>query len=55
MGKKLGIIALESARSQGERINEILSTWRGGENFLALKNLTVPMPRAALIGFLPRT
>ena len=34
MAGKLGIIALESARNAGEKINAILSGWRGGEDFL---------------------
>lgn len=34
MRSKLGIIALESARNAGERINEIFAEWRGGEHFL---------------------
>ncbi|MCR4823715.1 MAG: ribose-phosphate pyrophosphokinase [Treponema sp.] len=34
MSEKLGIIALESARNAGEKINAILSDWRNGENFL---------------------
>ena len=32
--QKLGIIALESARNAGQKIDEILSGWRGGEHFL---------------------
>lgn len=32
--KKLGIIALESAQNAGQKIDEILSGWRGGEHFL---------------------
>ncbi len=32
--QKLGIIALESARNAGEKIDEILSGWRHGEHFL---------------------
>lgn len=32
--QKLGIIALESARNAGEKIDEILSSWRHGEHFL---------------------
>lgn len=34
MRSRLGIIALESARNAGERINEIFAEWRGGEHFL---------------------
>ncbi len=34
MAGKLGIIALESAKNAGEKINKILSEWRGGEQFL---------------------
>ena len=34
MTGKLGIIALESARKAGEKIDSILSEWRGGEHFL---------------------
>ena len=34
MNGKLGIIALESAREAGSRIDEILSGWRDGEHFL---------------------
>ncbi len=32
--QKLGIIALESAQNAGEKIDKILSGWRGGEHFL---------------------
>lgn len=32
--QKLGIIALESARNAGEKIDDILSGWRHGEHFL---------------------
>jgi len=32
--QKLGIIALESAQNAGKKINDILSRWRGGDNFL---------------------
>lgn len=41
MEGKLGIIALESARKAGEKIDGILSEWRGGEHFL----LTAQCPR----------
>lgn len=34
MQDKLGIIALESAISMGQRVNEILKEWRGGGDFL---------------------
>ncbi len=34
MAGKLGIIALESAQKAGEKIDAILSEWRGGEHFL---------------------
>ena len=34
MDNKLGIIALESARNAGDKINEIFAEWRGGEHFL---------------------
>ena len=34
MPGKLGIIALESARNAGEKIDSILSDWRDGEHFL---------------------
>lgn len=34
MKSKLGLIALESARQAGEKIDNILSEWRGGEHFL---------------------
>lgn len=34
MDGKLGIIALESARNAGEKIDAILSEWRNGEHFL---------------------
>ncbi len=34
MPGKLGIIALESARTAGKKINAILSEWRGGKDFL---------------------
>ena len=34
MGGKLGIIALESALSMGEKVDAVLSEWRGGEHFL---------------------
>ena len=41
MAGKLGIIALESAKKAGEKIDGILSEWRGGEHFL----LTAQCPR----------
>ena len=34
MTRKLGIIALESARNAGNKIDSILSEWRGGAHFL---------------------
>ena len=34
MQGKIGLIALNSAEAAGQRINEILSGWRDGENFL---------------------
>ncbi len=34
MNRQLGIIALESAIQTGQKVNEILSSWRGGESFL---------------------
>ncbi len=34
MPGRLGIVALESARQTGVRVDEILSGWRGGEHFL---------------------
>ncbi len=34
MTEKLGIIALESARTAGDEINSIISGWRGGGHFL---------------------
>ena len=34
MAQKLGIIALESAKNAGQKINKILSDWRGGQDFL---------------------
>lgn len=34
MTRKLGIIALESAQNAGNKIDSILSEWRGGEHFL---------------------
>ncbi len=34
MADKLALIALESFSSQAKRVNEILCTWRGGDNYL---------------------
>ena len=34
MNGKLGIIALESAAKNGKRVNDILTKWRGEDNFL---------------------
>ncbi len=34
MQDRLGIIALESAIGMGQRVNEILKNWRGGDGFL---------------------
>ena len=34
MQNKLGIIALESAKNAGQKIDEIFSQWRGGQHFL---------------------